>query len=335
MSPNHGRRHRQIQEVLRDGGGLLSLEKGFEALMITKKLRKYLEKDYPKIEGTIAEKEAIEENHYRLWGFLMTYLDARTADTIETTCTKGDGGAAYQAMIAIFERPDTLRMANLRAELARVKLHEGGNADEFLSKIASLVRRIKEGEGDPNAITDQAQVAKILSSLPKSMLPWVLQKNAEKGGVKLPDLISELRTNTAFLNELAKQEEEEEDQAAFMAWKGKKNEPKGRDSRGKDSSRKNENDKRNRGKPGIGSERRENSKGTNSRNFQCYECGKAGHLARNCFSRTKPSPPTANLVVPEKFPKRRDRNCVDQHRGGRRRRGRGGSDLRPPRFMGR
>ena len=191
-------------------------KRAFEAFMQLKKLRKYIEPGWPKLTGSPEEKVAISENYYTLWSYLMTYLDTGTANTIESECVKGEGSAAYQTLLSIYEKQDLLRMANLRDELARTYLKKGGNLEDYMSKIILLASKIRQGEGQ-DTISENAVVARLLSGLPDSFLPFIYQKNRQKN-LTTAILRDELRSNVNFAKQHTLNREEEDEKAAFLAW---------------------------------------------------------------------------------------------------------------------
>jgi arabinogalactan endo-1,4-beta-galactosidase len=82
----------------------------------------------PSKQATADEKEAHNKKMKKLYNYIMIALDDKTAEAIEASAVRpGDGLGAWKAVLAKFERKDSLRMASLRAELARTTLEEGGD----------------------------------------------------------------------------------------------------------------------------------------------------------------------------------------------------------------
>jgi len=139
-------------------------KRGFLAFLTIKGLDDLLEKnEAAKGEDT----EDFRINSRKLYAYIISAVDERTADSIESRVPYGDGSAAWKIVRQLYERVDTLNIANLRTELAQIKLSEDRDVEEYISKIRTLARSIRAGEGE-GAITDKALVAFFLKGLPDS-----------------------------------------------------------------------------------------------------------------------------------------------------------------------
>jgi len=170
----------------------------FLAKLTIRDLAKYLQSPFP---GVVDPKDNVAvASHIRKLGktysYIMLAVDERTADAIEVSTKLGDAPTAWKVVRDLFERTDTLSMANARAELYKTKLEEEGDIEEYLSSIHKLKNQIRAGEGQ-DAITDGAVISVILSGLPSSFRQWVYAKNAISNP-KLSDIERELRAIYAF-----------------------------------------------------------------------------------------------------------------------------------------
>ncbi len=86
---------------------------------------------------------ALAKKMAKLHSYILLAVDERTADAIEVSVAPGDGLGAWKAVRALYERTDTLCMANARAELGRTRLEEGGDIEAYLSAIHRLKAEIR------------------------------------------------------------------------------------------------------------------------------------------------------------------------------------------------
>ena len=135
-------------------------------------------------------------------------LDTNTAQIIENA-NDGDGIGAWKTLLDLFESKDTLRMTNILREFMEIKLSEDGDMEEFLMNINSMVREIRDGEGQ-NTLSDKLICWKLLTSLPPSYQQWSLTKGNDKD-MTLNSIQKELRT----VAKLHKQQENHEPTSFF------------------------------------------------------------------------------------------------------------------------
>src|SRR5439155_27174855 len=112
---------------------------------------------------------------------------------LQVKVTRGDALGAWFILKDLFEQKDYLRLTNLRNEFNAVRLTDCNlNVDFYLARIHLLEQQIKDASRDANSITEDAVISAILSGLPSTYKPWVLNKSCQKG-LNLHTLESELR----------------------------------------------------------------------------------------------------------------------------------------------
>ena len=83
-----------------------------------------------------------QEKNIEFFSYILLALDAGTAKAVATASTDGDGIAAWDALISLFEKKDPLNISNLRLEINKISLEEGGNMEGYISLHSSLIERI-------------------------------------------------------------------------------------------------------------------------------------------------------------------------------------------------
>ena len=241
----------------------------FTATMTIKKLGLWARGKAPRRPKTEEEGSAAwDEKNMEFFSYILLALDAGTAKAVATASTDRDGIAAWDQLISLFEKRDPLNISNLRSEINRISLKEGGDVQEYISVHRSLMERIWYGEGE-EAVSKTSKIAYFLRGLPLSMRSWVFLKNTQKD-LTIKDLRSKLRTNVDFKKASLHSSSHRPDESSFYS---------------QNNRREGKHVPPHHGGPFPQNERKTAHKLNNSSVIDCYYCGKMGHMQAECRKR--------------------------------------------------
>lgn len=253
---------KKVQTFTRKREDYLSWKTAFIAAMTIKKLGQWVRQNLPAI-PTKNQKEidAWQDINMELYSYILLTLNETTRHTITILTKDGDSLRAWMELQKLYERDDSLNIANLKDEIQSLRLEEGGDVDTYVTQHTSLVARIRKAKGN-DAITKKAEIAYLLQRLPTSMRSWIYMKNAEPK-LKIGDLKLELKANAEF--DAVTQRSlgiETKDKSFFYS----------QNTLQKDSSKRGQDHRADQGQCQSQEEQRE----------KCTYCKKGGHIEKFC-----------------------------------------------------
>ena len=101
----------------------------FNATMVLKELGYISSAKKMPVGKDQTEKAKIDSDNLKIYSYLCLTLDQQNAAQIELKCSQ-DGWAALQQISAKYEQKSILHSVNLRTELGRIRLEEGGDMEQ-------------------------------------------------------------------------------------------------------------------------------------------------------------------------------------------------------------
>jgi hypothetical protein len=169
----------------------------FIALLTLKDLDSILDEDEPE---EVEPKKEYKRKSAKVYSYLRLCLDPETARSIQIF-NERDGVGAWNRIKKIFEREDPLRMAKIRSELNNIKLVDHDKVEEYLTKINTMVRQIRDVEG-VNAFSENSVISAIINGLPDSYEQWIYTTLRDKVG--LEEMERELRAISRIKHDRSK-----------------------------------------------------------------------------------------------------------------------------------
>ena len=179
--------------------------KKWKALFIDAMVRKSLDglmSGQEQKPGARATEEAVKQwqaKNRKLYSYLHTYVDDRTAELFERNCQNGDydldGAAAWNYICQLYEEKTPLNMMLLLSRLLNTRLEGNGDMDDYLNSCVALANEINKIAR--NTISDQFVAILILRGLPDNFKNFVYMKCATNK-VDLDNVLHELRNINTF-----------------------------------------------------------------------------------------------------------------------------------------